>query len=96
MNFRRDRATSFFFKNLFSLNRKAKIFYTLAFAPLILIVYYQPGWPFAVISPAYGFILLAIKRGNLFSHRKASSIPKAVGIAILFGSFLARAVNAKG
>jgi len=66
---------------------RAKIFYVLAFAPLILIVYYQPGWPFAVISPAYGFILLAMKKDNLFSRNKADNIQKIIGVAIISGSF---------
>lgn len=76
-----------FFKDLFSLNNRDKIFYILAFAPLILIVYYQPGWPFAVISPIYGFILLALKKDNLFSCSKANNIQKIIGITIILGSF---------
>jgi len=76
-----------FFKDLFSSNNRAEIFYILAFAPLILIIYYQPGWPFAVISPIYGFILLALKKENLFSRVKAGSIQKIIGVAIILGSF---------
>ena len=75
------------FKDLFSSNNRAKIFYILAFAPLILIVYYQPGWPFAAISPAYGFILLTLKKDTLFSCNKADNIQKIIGVAILLGSF---------
>lgn len=76
-----------FFESLFSSNNRANIFYVLAFAPLILIVYYQPGWPFAVISPAYGFILLTLKKDNLFSRNKADNIQKIIGVAIILGSF---------
>ena len=83
----RQKNTSKFFKDLFSSNHKAKIFYILAFAPLILIVYYQPGWPFAVISPAYGFILLTLKKDILFSNNKANTIQKIIGVAIVLGSF---------
>lgn len=75
------------FKALVSPRNKPTIFYILALAPLVLIVYYQPGWPFAVISPAYGFILLTIKRDILFARHKANNIQKAIGIIILFGSF---------
>lgn len=76
-----------FFKALVSPQNKPTVFYILAFVPLVLIVYYQPGWPFAVISPAYGFILLTIKRPSFFAHHGANSIQKAIGITILFGSF---------
>jgi len=76
-----------FFKNLFSPSNRAKIFYLLAFAPLILIVYYQPGWPFAVISPAYGFILLTLKKDKLFSRDKADNVQKIMGVAVVLGSF---------
>lgn len=76
-----------FFKALFMSKNRDKIFYVLAFAPLILIVYYQPGWPFAVISPVYGFILLALKKDNLFSRNKADNIQKIIGVAIILGSF---------
>ena len=75
------------FKDLFSSKNRAKIFYVLAFAPLILIVYYQPGWPFAVISPAYGFIILTLKKDKLFSRNKADNIQKIIGLAIVLGSF---------
>jgi len=75
------------FKDFFSSNNRAKIFYILAFAPLILIVYYQPGWPFAVISPAYGFIILTSKKDNLFSRNKADNVQKIIGVAIALGSF---------
>jgi len=76
-----------FFKNPFSPSSRAKVFYVLAFAPLMLIVYYQPGWPFAVISPVYGFILLALKKDSFFSRGKAGSIQKIIGITTILGSF---------
>jgi exosortase/archaeosortase family protein len=75
------------FKHLFLSYNRAKIFYLLAFAPLILIVYYQPGWPFAVISPAYGFIILTLKKDNLFSRNRADNIQRIIGVAIVLGSF---------
>ena len=75
------------FKALVSPQNRPTIFCILAFAPLVLIVYYQPVWSFTVISPAYGFILLTIKRGSLFAHHEASSIQKAIGITILFDVF---------
>jgi len=73
--------------DLFSPKNRVKIFYVLAFAPLILIVYFQPGWPFAVISPAYGFILLVLKKGSLFSHSGADNVQKIMGVVIALGSF---------
>jgi exosortase/archaeosortase family protein len=76
------------FKNLFLSKNRAKIFYTLAFIPLILIVYYQPGWPFAVISPAYGFILLILKKDAFFSRNEADNIQKILGIILVVVSFL--------
>lgn len=75
------------FNGLFSSDNRAKIFYGFAFAPLILIVYYQPGWPFAVISPLYGFILLTIKKNNLFSRNNAGNIQKIIGVVLILGSF---------
>jgi exosortase/archaeosortase family protein len=75
------------FENFLSPNNKAKIFYILAFIPLPLIVYYQPGWPFAVISPAYGFILLALKKDSLFLRNEADNLQKIIGVTIIFGSF---------
>jgi exosortase/archaeosortase family protein len=73
--------------NILSPNNKAKIFYILAFIPLLLIVYYQPGWPFAVISPAYGFVLLVLKKETLFSRDEADELQKIIGVTIILGSF---------
>lgn len=75
------------FWDLLSSKNRAKIFYILAFIPLILIIYFQPGWPFAVISPMYGFILLILKKDNLFFHNGADNIQKIIGAAIILGSF---------
>ena len=83
----RQKDTSKYFKDLLSSNHKAEIFYILAFIPLILIVYYQPGWPFAVISPVYGFILLTLKKDTLFSRNKAGAIQKIIGVTVVLCSF---------
>jgi len=62
-------------------------FYVLAFAPLLLIVYYYVKWPFPVVIPLYGFIILLIKKHNLSFCHEAGSIQKAFGILVVLGSF---------
>lgn len=70
-----------FFRN------RLNAFYVLAFAPLLLIMYYHVKWPFPVVIPLYGFLLLLIKKQNLSLRHEAGSIQKAFGLLVVLGSF---------
>ncbi len=74
-------AFSSFFRN------RLNTFYVLAFAPILLIMYYHVKWPFPVVIPLYGFLLLLIKKHNLSHCPEAGSIQRAFGVIVLFGSF---------
>jgi len=74
-------AFSSFFRN------KLNAFYVLAFIPLLLIVYYHVKWPFSMVIPMYGFILLLIKKQNLSLRHEAGNIQKAFGLLVVLGSF---------
>ena len=62
-------------------------FYVLAFAPLLLIMYYHFEWLFPVVIPIYGFLILLIKKHNLSLFDEAGSTQKAFGLIVVFGSF---------
>jgi len=62
-------------------------FYLLAFIPFLLLTYYHVTWPFAIIIPIYGFILLLIKKQKLQLCHPAGHIQKALGLLIIIGSF---------
>lgn len=66
------------------LRNRANLFYILAFAPLLLIFYY---YPFSVIIPFYGFLLLFLKSQKLFDVKEANSIQKILGSIVMVGSF---------
>ena len=77
----------FFFVFVSPKNRPV-IFYILAFAPLLLISYYHSiKTSSALIISAYGFLLLLLKKRNLFPHREANRVQKVLGITIMFSSF---------
>ncbi len=71
----------------FALKQKINAFYLLAFIPLLLLMYYHITWPFVIIIPIYGFILLLIKKQNLQLCHQAKRISKALGLLVIFGSF---------
>lgn len=70
-----------FFRN------RLNVFYVLAFAPLLLMMYYYIKWPFPVVIPLYGFLLLLIKKHKLSLCHEAGSIQKAFGLLFVLGSF---------
>lgn len=59
-------------------------FYILAFAPLLLVFYYNP---FSVIIPFYGFLILILKYQKLLDFKEANSIQKILGSILVAGSF---------
>ena len=69
------------------LKSRLNTFYVLAFAPILLIMYYNVEWPFPVVIPLYGFLLLLIKKHNLSHCHEADSIQKAFGLIVVLGSF---------
>lgn len=68
---------------LISPENRPKIFYLLAFAPLVAIVYFHFEYPSATVMPFYGFLLLALKKHNLFSHNEAKVIQKPFGLLLI-------------
>lgn len=74
---------------LLTLKERIDAFYLLAFIPLLLLAYYHTTWPFAIIIPIYGFILLLIKKQKLQLYNPAKPIQKALGVLLLIGSFFA-------
>ena len=76
-----NRAFSSFLRN------RMNLFYLLAFIPLLLIVSYQLEWPFGVVIPIYGFILLLLKKRNLSFRHEAGNIQRILGLLVILGSF---------
>jgi len=76
-----------FYATLSKLKEKINTFYLLAFAALLLFVYYHTEWPFAIVIPIYGFILLLIKKQKLLQYHDANHIQKTLGVVVVFGSF---------
>ncbi len=68
-----------------TMEKRLNVFYVLAFAPLILIVYFNV---FNFIIPMYALILLLLKREKLFSYRNPNPIQRTFGFIVIFGSFL--------
>jgi len=81
MKYTMNKLNTAFFRN------RLNAFYVLAFAPLLLIMYYHVKWPFPVVIPLYGFFLLLIKKHNLSLCREAGSVQKAFGLLVVLGSF---------
>lgn len=63
---------------------RANQFYIFAFAPLLLVFYYNP---FSVIIPFYGFLILILKYQKLLGFKEANSIQKILGSILVVGSF---------
>ena len=63
---------------------RANQFYIFAFAPLLLVFYYNP---FSVIIPFYGFLILILKYQKLLGFKEANSILKILGSILVVGSF---------
>lgn len=72
----------------FSRESKPRIFYIAAFAPLVLVAYFYAAWPFDIVIPLYGFILLIIKKPRLFPQKEANNTQKLLGILLILASFL--------
>ena len=66
------------------LENRANLFYILAFAPLLLIFYYNP---FSIVIPFYGFLLLFLKYQKLLGIKEAISIQKILGSIVVVSSF---------
>lgn len=71
---------------LLSSQNRPKIFYLLAFIPLVAIVYFHFEWPSYLIIPFYGFLLLALKKHKLFSYSEAKFIQKPFGLLMIIAS----------
>ena len=71
------------------LKDRLNLFYLSAFAPIILISYFQAKWPFAIVIPVYGFLLLLLKKGKLLTYSQVNQVQRLFGLAIIFSSFLA-------
>jgi len=69
-----------------STENRPRIFYFLAFIPLIAIIYFHFEWPSAMVIPFYGFVILAIKKPRLFSYREAKLIQRLFGLLIIISS----------
>ena len=63
---------------------RANLFYIFAFAPLLLVFFYNP---FSVIIPFYGFLILILKYQKLLGFKEANSIQKILGSILVVGSF---------
>lgn len=66
-----------------SVENRLNVFYILAFAPLLLITYYNIGY-LSLIT--FGFLLLLLKRHKLSACREAVHTQRALGIILLLGS----------
>lgn len=74
---------------LSAFKERINAFCLLAFMPLLLLTYYHVTWPFALIIPIFGFILLLIKKPNLLLYHSGKPLQKALGLLIIIGSFFA-------
>jgi len=63
---------------------RTNLFYVFAFAPLLLIFYYNP---FSAIIPFYGLLLLFLKYEKLHGAKEANLIQKIFGSIVVVGSF---------
>lgn len=82
----RDHALNRLKTALSSTENRPKIFYFLAFAPLIAIIYFHFEWPSTVVIPFYGFLLLVVKKLRLFSYQEAKLMQRLFGFFIIISS----------
>ena len=73
-------------KALSSTENRPRIFYFLAFAPLVAIIYFHFEWPSTVVIPLYGFLLLVMKKPRLFSYQEAKLIQTLFGFLFIVSS----------
>ena len=76
---------------LSALRSKTNLFCVLAFAPLLLIVYYKQISGVSILSaliPFYGFLLLFFKKERLLVFPDAGTVQRFLGVATMFVSFL--------
>ncbi len=66
---------------------RLNLFYTLAFAPLVLIIYFYIKWPFGTVIPIFGFILIILKKHKLSLVHDADNLQKILGLLLILGSF---------
>jgi len=66
------------------LGGRVNLFWVLAFAPLLVILYYHF---FGVIIPFYGFLLLFLKSQKLLGVKEANFVQKILGLVLVVGSF---------
>jgi len=76
-----------FYATLSTFKEKINAFYLLAFIPLVLLAYSHIEWPFTIIIPIYGFILLLMKKQKLLLCHPAKNTQRALGLLIMSGSF---------
>lgn len=67
-----------------SLKNRINLFYILAFAPILLIIYFNV---LGVVIPFYGFLLFLFKKEKLNSSKAARSLQRFLGFVIILGSF---------
>ena len=65
-------------------NNRTRLFYILAFIPLIVIFYYNA---LSAVIPFYGFLLLLIKQQKIVALREANTVQKILGLIVVVGSF---------
>lgn len=82
----RDHALKRLKTALSSTENRPKLFYFLAFAPLVAIVFFHFEWPSTMVIPFYGFVLLVIKKLRLFSYGEAKLIQRLFGFLIIISS----------
>jgi len=66
---------------------RLNLFYIFAFLPLLLITFFHIEWPFTIVVPVYGFLLLLIKKDRLSIRRGAGDPQKVLGLLLVIGSF---------
>ncbi|UCC33970.1 MAG: exosortase/archaeosortase family protein, partial [Candidatus Bathyarchaeota archaeon] len=66
---------------------RLNLFLILSLLPLLLVVITHLGWPFAILVPVYGFILVLIKKDDLSSHLGSEGVQSVLGVLIAGSSF---------
>lgn len=66
---------------------RLNLFYALASVPLALITYFYIEWPFSMVVPIFGFIILILKKRKLSLLSEAGALSKTFGLLFIVGSF---------